>query len=96
MHPTQSIQRLNISRGIRTPLLSRPRFRPAFALLCLVAMLAFGGFPLHAQFDSGSVLGTVRDASGAVVANAQVTLVSVSKGGHGREADWAIRGLRVS
>ncbi|MBV8820474.1 MAG: carboxypeptidase regulatory-like domain-containing protein, partial [Acidobacteriaceae bacterium] len=41
----------------------------AFALICLTAAL-------HAQVDTGTILGTVRDASGAVVPNAKVTILN--------------------
>src|SRR5215831_4855970 len=40
--------------------------------LCLA--LAFTPAALHAQFEYGEVLGTVRDQSGAVVAGAKITL----------------------
>ena len=36
--------------------------------------------PLHAQFDTAVVLGTVRDGSGAVVPGATLTLKSVDTG----------------
>jgi hypothetical protein len=45
------------------------RFASGVALVCLL-----GGFPLHAQF-SGRVAGTVLDAAGAAVPNAEVGLV---------------------
>src|SRR6185503_3790261 len=38
------------------------------------------GLPLHAQFDTAVVLGTVRDGSGAVVPGATLTLKSVDTG----------------
>jgi hypothetical protein len=38
------------------------------------------GSPLHAQFDTAVVLGTVRDGSGAVVPGATLTLKSVDTG----------------
>jgi hypothetical protein len=50
----------------------------AFFLLLAVAVLA--GSPALAQFDSASVLGTIRDTSGAVVHSATVTLLSPAKG----------------
>ena len=46
--------------------------KPAGALLL---MLACG---LRAQFDTAAVLGTVRDATGGVVAGARVTLTNLS------------------
>lgn len=41
-------------------------------VLCLLSVLAAG--PLRAQFEYGEILGTVRDATGAVVSGAKVTL----------------------
>ena len=43
--------------------------------ICLAAMLM--GSPLSAQSTFGSISGTVTDASGAAVADAQVTLTNV-------------------
>jgi hypothetical protein len=54
--------------------------RHLFAILCGVALLLCGESPLWAQFDSASILGAVRDSTGAVVPNASVTLFSIAKG----------------
>lgn len=55
--------------------------RSIFTLVCTVvlaiACLGWGITPAFAQFGSASVLGYVRDSSGAVVPNATVTLTSV-------------------
>ena len=45
----------------------------AMAVLLLLSTAA-----MHAQFDSASVLGYVRDASGAAVPNATVTLTNTA------------------
>ena len=47
----------------------------AAALLCLCA-----ASPVWAQFDSGAVLGTVRDASGGVLPGVTVTLLNTETG----------------
>jgi hypothetical protein len=47
--------------------------------LCLALFLASAS-AAFAQFDSGTVVGTVRDGSGAVVPGAKVTLTSVATG----------------
>jgi len=46
--------------------------------LVAVALLVLGSASAYAQFGSASVLGYVRDNSGAVVQNANVTLVNVA------------------
>ena len=48
----------------------------SFGTLLFLALLA--AFPAWAQFEAGSVLGTVKDSTGAVIANAHVELTSVS------------------
>jgi hypothetical protein len=48
--------------------------------LLLLAAVVLAGSPGWAQFDSASVLGTIRDTSGAVVHSATVTLLSPAKG----------------
>jgi hypothetical protein len=56
----------------------RGRIRPPVPGLCLLAALA----PLfaRAQAVSGTILGTVRDASGAVIPDARVTLTHAGTG----------------
>ena len=48
-------------------------------LLVLLALL-FAAAPLRAQVDAGSILGTVTDETGAVVAGASVTLTNEGTG----------------
>ena len=50
----------------------------SFILVCLVGLAANGR--LHAQAVTGSILGTVTDASGAVVPGAAVTITNVLTG----------------
>src|SRR5687767_7201776 len=77
-------------------LLSPPRYiaslrcliRPAFhprgmamrKLSVLFALFLSGASPAFAQFDTATVVGTVRDTSGAVIAGAKVTLTSAGTG----------------
>jgi hypothetical protein len=47
----------------------------------LVALLfLFGGLGMQAQYDNGSLLGTIRDASGASIAGATVTVTNTATG----------------
>ena len=48
------------------------------SLLCVLAVLA--GRPAFAQFDSGSLLGVVRDHSGATVSGATITVTNTDTG----------------
>jgi hypothetical protein len=53
-----------------------------FRLLCLALLfqLIFGVIQASAQFDTAAVVGTVHDASGAVVPDAKVTLTNTATG----------------
>ena len=70
---------------------------------CALALaIAVGAFsrPAHAQFDAATVLGTVRDSSGAVVPGATVTLRNVSTGitasaVSGENGDYQFLNVRV-
>jgi hypothetical protein len=48
-------------------------------LVCLLAVLAVAA-PAFAQFDTASVVGTVRDASGGAIPGATVTLTNTATG----------------
>ena len=59
--------------------LSRPRERRSILLCALLALVLCSPIAF-AQFDSASVLGYVRDASGATIPRAAVTLTNVQTG----------------
>jgi hypothetical protein len=54
--------------------------RRVYVALALLALAFSGAAPIFAQFESSSVLGTVRDSSGAPMANAKLTLENVKTG----------------
>jgi outer membrane receptor protein involved in Fe transport len=47
--------------------------------LCLILFLVLA-ITAHAQVDQGAITGTVRDSTGAVIPNSQVTLTSIDSG----------------
>ena len=52
-----------------------------FVSLLLVGLsIAIGGTRARAQYEDGSLIGTIHDASGAVVANATVTVTNTNTG----------------
>jgi len=62
--------------------------------------LLLGAFGAQAQYDNGSVVGTIRDASGAVIAGATVTVTNtatgqVSKVVANASGDYDVPSLRV-
>src|SRR5436305_52520 len=70
--------------------------RKILVCLCLVAQAT-----LYGQFESGTILGTVRDPSGGSVPNATVTLDGVNTGltlqakaDNSRDASFNVNGLR--
>src|SRR6187455_3142616 len=48
--------------------------------LLLLIVLAFGASPAWAQFETGTVVGTIKDSTGAVVPAAKVTLTNTQTG----------------
>ena len=60
---------------------------PPLALLAFLLMLATSS-GAYAQFDSGAVLGNIKDSSGAAISGASVELMDVAKGvASGRQTD---------
>ncbi len=51
-----------------------------FVVLIFGLLIAIGGTKASAQYEDGSLIGTIRDASGAVVSNAAITVTNVSTG----------------
>src|SRR5229473_1961205 len=63
------------SRRITVPNLASSRFSVFLAILCMVFPVA-----AWAQKDAGSIVGTVKDQTGAIVAKAKVTVSDVDRG----------------
>lgn len=56
------------------------RFRFITSILCCSLLLLWATLPLAAQSTQGSLVGTVKDASGAVIASARITVTNVDAG----------------
>src|ERR1700689_2278049 len=59
-------------------MMQRPVIRRSILLACL--SIALFGTMARAQYENGSLNGTIHDATGAVVGNATVTVTNVSTG----------------
>lgn len=80
MRPTRTIDRQRL-----LPLQSFPPHNLAHSglvwrFLLIIFILMFTSYRLIAQFDSGAVLGTIKDPSGAAVTTASVQLLDIAKG----------------
>lgn len=58
--------------------LATGRVRKAWGFAALLAFLVFAAAPLFAQFDTGTIDGTVTDVSGAVIPNADITITNIN------------------
>ncbi len=54
--------------------------RRAFYVIAILAVVVFGALPMLAQFDTGTITGTVTDTTGAVIAHAAITVTNVGTG----------------
>ena len=70
------------------------RDRATLGVIVLLAALLAAG-PLRAQMDTGSILGTVSDQSGAVLSGAKVTLTNEGTGASLSTTAGAGRGLQI-
>src|ERR1700760_2504072 len=62
--------------------LALPGTQCARAILstAILMLLVFGSKPLVAQVDEGAITGTIQDPTGAVIPNAQITLLNTDQG----------------
>src|SRR5262249_37301446 len=63
--------------------IERREMRP-IRVLCAFVCLLLAAWPARAQFETATVIGTVRDSSGAVVSDATLTLMSPETGVSGK------------
>jgi len=48
--------------------------------VCVALLVCFASAQIHAQYENGSLLGTIKDASGAPIAGASVTITNTATG----------------
>jgi len=56
------------------------RFKVFWVFLASIAIFSSGSLPTHAQVAGGTILGTVTDASGGVIANAEIAITDKATG----------------
>jgi hypothetical protein len=71
-----------------------------YAVIFFGLLIAISGTEAKAQYEDGSLVGTIHDASGAVVSNATVTVINVSTGivtkvASNSSGDYEVPALRV-
>ena len=81
---------------------TRPIMRNiSFRIILVVGLLvALSGLQASAQYENGSLVGTIHDATGAVVANANVSVTNIGTGivtsvTANASGDYAVPSLRV-
>ena len=60
--------------------MARSKFRSSLLIVSSLCILITLAIPAWAQKDAGSIVGTVKDPSGAIVANAKVTITDLEHG----------------
>jgi len=73
---------------------------PRKAIFVVGLLVALFGFRASAQYENGSLVGTIHDATGAVVANANVSVTNIGTGivtsvTTNASGDYAVPSLRV-
>lgn len=58
----------------------RHLLRPVPAIVCLASAAVLLSPVLHAQYENGSLVGTIRDATGAPIPNAEISIVNTATG----------------
>ena len=64
----------------RTPSFQRKLRRPPLAFFGLIMIFALTCVYGHAQATQGAIIGSVKDAAGAVIPNATITLTNTDEG----------------
>ncbi len=77
-----------------------PAYKTAFLRLFYVCFILSFSLSASAQYENGSLVGTIRDASGATVAGASVTVTNTATGIENKatsnsSGDWEVPSLRA-